>query len=156
MWMADACAWMCAKSLQSCLTLCDPMDQSQPGSSAHGILQARILEWVPMPSRRGSSLPRNWTCISYVYLHWQTGSLPLVKPGKPPVHVGTIENPFLHQYNENILEKGHVLSSNLTVLSQDLIQQKSLRGLMKLQIPGPQHRITERESWAPGPRNLNY
>ena len=119
-WMAGACAWMCA--VTSVVSDCDPMGQSQPGSSAHGILQARILEWVPMPSPRGSSLPRNWTCISSVYLHWQTDSLPLAKPGKPPVRVGTTENPFLHQYNENILEKGHFLSSNLTVLSQDLIQ----------------------------------
>ena len=39
-----------AKSLQLCLTLCDPMDGSPPGSSIHGILQARILEWVPLPS----------------------------------------------------------------------------------------------------------
>ena len=37
---------MCAKLLQSCLTLCDPRDGSLPGSSVHGILQARILEWV--------------------------------------------------------------------------------------------------------------
>ena len=37
---------MCAKLLQLCLTLCDPMDCNQAGSSAHGILQARILEWV--------------------------------------------------------------------------------------------------------------
>ena len=41
---------------QSCLTLCDPMDCSLPGSFVHGILQARILEWVAMPSSRGSSL----------------------------------------------------------------------------------------------------
>ena len=37
---------LCAKSLQSCPTLCDPIDCSPPGSSVHGILQARILEWV--------------------------------------------------------------------------------------------------------------
>ena len=49
---------MCAKSLQSCLTLCDPMDYSPAGSSVHGILQARILEWVAMPSSRGSFQPR--------------------------------------------------------------------------------------------------
>ena len=41
--------------LHLCLTLCDPMDCSPPGSSVHGILQARILEWVAMPSSRGSS-----------------------------------------------------------------------------------------------------
>ena len=46
---------MCAKSLQLCLTLCDPMDRNPPGSSVLGILQARILEWVDMPSSRGSS-----------------------------------------------------------------------------------------------------
>ena len=40
---------------QSCLTLCDPTNYSLPGSSAHGILQARILDWVAMPISRGSS-----------------------------------------------------------------------------------------------------
>ena len=55
---------MCAKSLQSCPTLCDPMDCSPPGSSVHGILQARILERVVIPSSRGSSRPRDRTCVS--------------------------------------------------------------------------------------------
>ena len=41
--------------VQSCLTLCDPMDCSLSGSSVHGILQARILEWVAVPFSRGSS-----------------------------------------------------------------------------------------------------
>ena len=40
---------------QSCLTLCDPLDCKLPGSSVHGILQARILEWVATPFSRGSS-----------------------------------------------------------------------------------------------------
>ena len=44
---------------QSCPTLCDPMDCSPPGSSVRGILQARTLEWVAVPSCRGSSWPRN-------------------------------------------------------------------------------------------------
>ena len=60
------CLWR-AKSLQLCLTLCKPTDCSPPGSSVEGILQARILEWVAMPSSRGSSQPRDWTCISYVF-----------------------------------------------------------------------------------------
>ena len=38
--------------MKSCLTLCNPVDCSPPGSSVHGILQARILEWVAMPSSR--------------------------------------------------------------------------------------------------------
>ena len=49
---------------QSCPTLCDPMDCSPPGSSVHGILQARILEWVAMPSSRGSSQARDRTRVS--------------------------------------------------------------------------------------------
>ena len=50
---------VCAQSLQSCPTLCKPMDCSSSGSSTHGILQARILEWVAIPSSRGSSQPRD-------------------------------------------------------------------------------------------------
>ena len=57
---------MHAKSLQSSLTLCDPMDYSRPGSSVHGILQARILEWVAMPSSRKSAQPRDWNHLSYL------------------------------------------------------------------------------------------
>ena len=53
-----------AKSLQSCLTLCDPMDCSLPGSSVHRILQARILEWVAIPFFRGSSQPWDKTQVS--------------------------------------------------------------------------------------------
>ena len=51
---------------QSSPTLCNPMDCSLPGSSVHGILQARILEWVTIPFSRGSSQPRDHTCISWV------------------------------------------------------------------------------------------
>ena len=47
-------------------TLCDPMDCSPPGSSVHGIFQARILEWVVLPSSRGPSRPRDQTCVSQV------------------------------------------------------------------------------------------
>ena len=53
------CACVCAKLLQSCLTLCDPTDCSLPGSSVHGILQATILEWVAISFSRGSSQSRD-------------------------------------------------------------------------------------------------
>ena len=53
-----------AKSLQSCPTLCNLMDYSLLGSSVHGILQARILEWVAIFSTRGSSWPRDQTQVS--------------------------------------------------------------------------------------------
>ena len=49
---------------QFCPTLRNVMDYSLPGSSVHGILQIRILEWIAMPSSRGSSWPRDWTSIS--------------------------------------------------------------------------------------------
>ena len=65
---------MHAKSLQSCLTLSNPVNCSPPGSSVHIILQARILEWVVMPSSRWSSQPRDQTHILY-FLHWQVSSL---------------------------------------------------------------------------------
>ena len=55
-----------AKSLQSCPTLCSPTDYSLPGSSVHGILQARILEWVTVSSTRGSSQPSDWTLVSCI------------------------------------------------------------------------------------------
>ena len=54
-----------AKLLQSRLILCDPVNCSPPGSSVHGILQARVLEWVAMPSSKGSSWPRDWTRDSW-------------------------------------------------------------------------------------------
>ena len=71
-----------AKLLQSCPTLCNPIDYSLPGSSVHGILQARILKWVAMPFARGSSRPKDRTCDSCL-LRCQEGSLPLVSPEPP-------------------------------------------------------------------------
>ena len=65
---------------QSCSTLCEPMDFRTPGFSVHGILQARMLEWVSMPSSRGifptRAQPRSPTL--------QVDYLPSVPPGKPP------------------------------------------------------------------------
>ena len=57
---------VCVLTVQSCPTLCDPMDCSLPGSSVHGILQARILEWVAIPFSKGSSWPRDQTQLSCI------------------------------------------------------------------------------------------
>ena len=57
---------VCMLVTQLCLTLWDPVDCSPPGSSVHWILQARILEWVAMPSSRGSSQPRDQTWVSCI------------------------------------------------------------------------------------------
>ena len=56
-----------AKSLQSCPTLCDPVDGSPPGSPVPGILQARTLEWVAIFFSSSSSPPRDWTQVSSIF-----------------------------------------------------------------------------------------
>ena len=58
--------WRARQVSQSCLTLYNPIDCSPPGSSVHGIFQARILQWVAIFSSRGSSRPRDQTCVSCV------------------------------------------------------------------------------------------
>ena len=67
---------------QSCLILCYPMDCSPPGSSVHGILQARVLEWVAISFSRGSSRPRDWTHVSSIadrcFTIWATREAPLI------------------------------------------------------------------------------
>ena len=63
------------KVSQSCLTLCDAMDCSPPGSSVYGILQARILEWVVISFSRGSSQPRDRTQVSCIAGRSHQGSL---------------------------------------------------------------------------------
>ena len=55
-----------SEDAQSCLTLCDPMDCSPPGSSIHRIFQARVLYWVAISFSRGSSRPRDWIRVSCI------------------------------------------------------------------------------------------
>ena len=80
------------KSLQSCLTLCDIVDCSSRSSSVHGILQARILEWVAIFFSRGSSLTQG---SNLNLLHWQVvsalqaDSLPTEPSRKPPRGLST-------------------------------------------------------------------
>ena len=67
---------LCCLAAKSCLTLCNPVDSSLPGSSVYGISQVRILEWVAISSSRGSSWPRYRTCVSCTgrqfLQHWVT------------------------------------------------------------------------------------
>ena len=74
------------KVAQLCQTLCNPRDCSLPGSSVHGILQARILEWVAVPFSREPSQHRDRTQVS----HTAVDSLPSEPPGKPSREVKTI------------------------------------------------------------------
>ena len=80
----------CARSLQSCPTLCDLLNCSPPGSSVYGVSQARILERVSISASAGSSRPRDGTGHLLYLLHWQVGSLPLASPGKPITMISSI------------------------------------------------------------------
>ena len=64
--VSSACLKVKIEVAQLCLTLHGPMDCSLPGSSAHGIFQARVLEWVAISFSRGSSWPRDQTCVSHI------------------------------------------------------------------------------------------
>ena len=68
---------------QSCPTLTDPMDCSLPGSSVHGIFQARVLKWVAISSSRGIFLAQGLNTSLLHLLHWQADSLPLSHQGSP-------------------------------------------------------------------------
>ena len=73
------CVYVCMLVAQLHLTLCCPMDYSRPGSSVHGILQARKLEWVAIPFSRGSSQPRDCTRVFLIVGRFFVSE----PPGKP-------------------------------------------------------------------------
>ena len=81
------------------------MDCSLPGPSVHGILQARILEWVAMPSTSVSPRPRDQTHVSYIYLHWQVDSFHQCHLGSPFI--------LIHSFKKDLLMAWYVLSTLL-------------------------------------------
>ena len=110
----------CGGSLvtQSCPTLCEPVGCSPPGSSVHGILQARILEWVPMPSSKVIFQTQGSNPHLLCLLHWQAGSLPLVPPGP-------------HYMDTSQIGLGSTCMTlfNFNYLFGDTLLRQSLRGL---------------------------
>ena len=74
------CVCVCELVAQKCLTLCEPMDCRPPSSSVHVDSQGKNTGVVAMPSFRGSSQPRDQTCV-FCLLRWQECSLPLAPPG---------------------------------------------------------------------------
>ena len=110
-WSPYIKACVCAKLLQSCPTLCDPMDCSPRGSFVHGIFQAIILQWVAMPCPRGSSQPRDWTRVLCL-LHWQVGSLWLATPEKPILRLSMHIQKQRHYFaNKGLSSQGYGFSS---------------------------------------------
>ena len=106
---------MHAKSFQSYLTLCDPMDHSPAGSSVLGILQARIQEWFTMPFSRGQSQPGSPVSSALLAV-----SLPLARPGKPLL--------FLQAKNSDrllsqVTKKSHIIGGFLSLFRIVLLLQ---------------------------------
>ena len=84
---------MCVGSVAKlCSTPCYPMECSLPGFSVHGILQARILEWVAISSSRGIFPTQGSNLYRLCFLHWQVDSLPLHHLGNP---ARALKFPFL-------------------------------------------------------------
>ena len=105
---------MCAKPLQLCLTLCDPVDCSWPGSSVHGILQAGILEWVPMLSSRDRT---GISCIDRQILY----------------HCTTWEAPFHYQFSSlQSLSRVRLFATPWTAARQPSLSITNFRSLPKL------------------------
>ena len=97
--------------LQSCPTLCDPMDCSLSGSSIHGIFQARVLEWVAISFSRGSSWPRYQTQVSWG--SWPAGAFFTTElPGYPYVY-WTHYKLFFSFFNVDHLKTLHWICYNI-------------------------------------------
>ena len=129
--------YVCAQSLQLCPTLCNAMDCSPPGSSVHGILQIRILEWVAVPSFRGSSQARDWTHVSSI----TGGFFTTEPPGKPPYYYSMYHPAILNESQDTsqCSPEPHLRNTGWA-LSIDLATEKhmvSLDSLPSLCVPAP-------------------
>ena len=83
---------------------CDPMDYTPPGSSVHGISQARILEWVAIPFFRGYSWPRDQTCVSFI----AGGFFTSAPPGEPLKMLCTTSHYLQGRQKTGSLGPGHL------------------------------------------------
>ena len=110
---------------QSCPTLCDPMDCRLPGSSARGILQARILEGLAIPFSRGSSWPSDQTCVSCMarqvlyHVCW-VSLLGCLCPRFLWSFIGTLPHLFIYFYDCH-----HAPKVELSVCDNDCIASKA-------------------------------
>ena len=158
----------CAQSLQSCLTLCDTIHHSPPASSVHGILQARILEWVAMPSSRGIFLTQgsnpHLPCLLCYNRFFTAESL-----GKPQVALRKRETENQTKEIANIyhvlqcinlptvFESGYYLLFSSTFYTQESHSTERLRNLplYVIQQVSPESRFKFRESDS-GAQELNH
>ena len=113
---------MHADSLQSCPTLWDPMDCSLSGSSVHGILQARILELVAMPSSRAIFPTQALNLYLLCLLLWREGSSLLAPPGKPFAKCQSVQS----------LSRVRLFATPWTAACQDSLSISNSQSLLKL------------------------
>ena len=98
---------------QSCPTLCDPVGYSLPGSSVHGVLQARILEWVAIPLSKGSSRPRDRTQVSCIVGRFRALGNSRAAGNNPPLT--SVEGFAKHSQEERIfLFQSFLFINNIT------------------------------------------
>ena len=117
---------------QWCPAVCDLMDCSPPGSSVHGILQARIVEWVAMPSSRRSSWPRNQTKVSCVagrfFTIWATREALLEIPVSK-TRLGTCKHSLIMcWWNELPVES--ILGICVAGMGEEVLKRTSNEGLL--------------------------
>ena len=110
---------------QSCSTPSDPMDCSPPGSSIHGIFQARALEWVPLPSPQAALVVKNSAAIQET---WDVGLIP--ESGRSPGRGHG--NPFQYSCLENPMDRGtwqarvsHDWSNYACIYTQEVVKKKN-------------------------------
>ena len=118
------CGWVA----QLCPTLCNHLDCSPPGSSVNLILQARILDWIAMPSSRGSSQPREWTQVSCItggfFTIWATREAQESQSGKP---MSSPEDSLPSELSE---KPKNTEVGSLSLLQGIFLTQESNRGLL--------------------------
>ena len=121
---------------QSCPTLCDPVDCNLPGSSIHGILQARILEWVAIYFSRESSWPRDWTWVSHLagrcFNLWATREARLTKNAIQP-SFGLNTDVFMYICITYVCTQMHIL--NLLRINTKEWMRDFFRPVLKTRIP---------------------
>ena len=123
---------------QSCPVLCEPMDCSSPGSSVHGILQARILEWVIISFSRGSSQLRAWNYISTL-----AGRFFITEPLGSPVGRRAYPNP---RWSHLEIFKWHIQRLFFQMMSQSQVQNDISLGRTPLNPPFPWRSRTQEKN----------
>ena len=106
---------------QLCPALCNPKDCTSPGASVHGIFQARILEWVAISSSRGSSRPRDWTCVSCISFIGKHIPYHCAWEAQHPVLSGNTSNFAIRNDSAHSVLKLYFFSCSTFVFSLELI-----------------------------------